>query len=244
VTLLPLPGETLRRLGFLGLRTLGQYAALPAAAAELQFGRAGRLAHRCARGEDDRPVISRQQAPRRTASCELDAPLAERERLLSALERMVSPLLVELQEGLRAPSQVRLTVDFDDGGAQEQARTLLFPTTEEARVMRILEQLLEGMRWRAPAVALTVALEQIQEVVMEQLSLFPSLRQARRGYSGQGDGREELKGERERKLQEVQRYLEARFGTNRLLRVVLAQPGAPLPEWRAGWIGGQDLRQD
>lgn len=240
VTLLPLPGEALRRLGFLGLRTLGQYAALPAAAAELQFGRAGRLAHRCARGEDDRPVISRQRAPRRTASCELNAPLAERERLLAALRRTVSPLLVELQEGLRAPSQVRLMVDFDDGSIQERARTLLFPTTEEARVMRIVEQLLEGMRWRAPAVALTVALEQIQEVVVEQLSLFPSLRQTRRGHSGQGGGRDELESERERKLREVQRYLEARFGANRLRRVVLAQPGAPLPEWRAGWIDGRD----
>jgi nucleotidyltransferase/DNA polymerase involved in DNA repair len=236
VKLLPLPGETLRRLGFLGLRTLGQYAALPAAAAELQFGRAGRLAHRCARGEDDRPVISRQQAPRRAAGCELDAPLAERERLLAVLGRMVSPLLVDLQEGLRAPSQVRLTVDFDDGSIQERARTLLFPTTEEARVMRILEQLLEGMRWRTPAVTLTVALEQIQEVVVEQLSLFPSLRQGRRQHAGQGGGRDELESERERKLQEVQRYLEARFGANRLRRVVLAQPGAPLPEWRADWL--------
>ncbi len=63
VTLLPLAGEAVQRLGFLGLRTLGQYAALPPAAVWQQFGRAGKLAHRCARGEDDRPVIPRGRRP-------------------------------------------------------------------------------------------------------------------------------------------------------------------------------------
>jgi hypothetical protein len=42
--------------------------------------------------------------------------------------------------------------------------------------------------------------------------------------------------ERERKLQEVQRYLTTRFGANRLWRAALLQPGAPLPEWRVGWV--------
>ena len=41
---------------------------------------------------------------------------------------------------------------------------------------------------------------------------------------------------RERKLRAVQRYLVSRFGENRLRRAVLAQPGAPLPEWRVGWL--------
>ena len=40
------------------------------------------------------------------------------------------------------------------------------------------------------------------------------------------------------KLEEVQRYLAARFGANRLRRVVLSQPGAPLPEWRVGLFEG------
>ena len=222
VTLLPLSGDALRRLGFLGLRTLGQYAALPPAAVGQQFGRAGQLAQRCARGEDDRPVIPRHQAPRRVAGCELDAPLAERERLLVTLRRAVAPVLAELRGDLRACAQVRLAVDFDDGSTQERARTLLVPTADEAQVMRILGQLLDQMCWRANAVALAVALEQIQDTVVEQLALFPVLRGAQN--------------EQERKLREVQRYLAARFGANRLRRAIVTQPGAPLPEWRVGWL--------
>jgi hypothetical protein len=77
--------------------------------------------------------------------------------------------------------------------------------------------------WRAPAAALEVALEQIQDVAPEQLTLFSTPDRGRRD-------------EREKKLLEVQRYLAARFGANRLRRAVLSQPGAPLPEWRAGWL--------
>jgi hypothetical protein len=38
----------------------------------------------------------------------------------------------------------------------------------------------------------------------------------------------------ERTLREVQRYLAARFGANRLRRAFLVQSGVPLMEWRIG----------
>jgi nucleotidyltransferase/DNA polymerase involved in DNA repair len=218
VTLLPLSADILRRLGFLGLRTLGQYAALPSTAVGQQFGRAGQLAHRYARGDDDRPVVPRRHAPRRTASCELDAPLAERERLLAALKQMIRPTLAELRENLQACGQVRLTVHYDDGSIQERTRAFLFPTADEAQLIRILGQLLDKMCWRTGATTLAIALEQIQDTAVEQLTLFPA------------------ENERERKLPEVQRYLIARFGAQRLRRAVMTRPGAPLPEWRVGWL--------
>ena len=92
VSLLPLAGDVLQRLRFLGLRTLGQYAALPRAAVWQQFGRAGTVAHRCARGEDDRPVIPRRQEAHLAAEVEFETPLVEQARLSAALRRLVSPL--------------------------------------------------------------------------------------------------------------------------------------------------------
>ena len=96
--------------------------------------------------------------------------------------------------------------------------------------MRALEQLLDGMKWQAAATGLAVSLAQIQDAVAEQLALFPL----------DGDA---LANERQQKLQEVERYLAARFGTptfksGRLRRPVLDQPGAPLPEWRVTWQAG------
>jgi len=218
VRVLPLPEEALRRLHFLGLRTLGQYAALPPGAVWQQFGRAGKLAHRCAQGQDNRPVVPRWQAPTRTANYEFDWPLVERDGLLAALGRLVSPLLAELRDNLQTCGQMHLVVRFDDGSVQERTRTFLSPTANKTQVMRVLGQLSDGMRWPGCITSLEVTLEQIQDAVAEQLPLFP------------------LEDQRTQKLREVQRYLVARFGADRLRRVVLARPGAPLPEWRVSWL--------
>ncbi len=223
VTLLPLAGDTLQRLCFLGLRTLGQYATLPQAAVWQQFGRPGVLAHRCAKGKDDRPVIPRGQAPRLAAATDFETALAGRENLVAALRHLVSPLLADLRENFQACGQVRLTVRFDDRSSQEGTRTFLLPVSEEDRVVRALEQLLDRLRWPAGAAGLDIALEQIQDAVAEQLSLF-SLQH------------EVITRQSQEKLEEVRRYLVARFGANSLRRAVLSQPAAPLAEWRAGWL--------
>jgi nucleotidyltransferase/DNA polymerase involved in DNA repair len=223
VTLLPLNEDAQRRLGFLGLRVLKQYAALPPAAVWQQFGRAGKLAQRFARGQDDRSVVSRHQAPCLSTEAEFETPLVDRERLLAALQRLVSPMLGDLREGLRACGQLGLAVQYNNGHTEERTRTFVLPTADEPTIVRALEQLVEKMSWPAPAAALNVTLEQIQEAVIEQLTLFPA------------DARHPRGDERERKLCEVQRYLATRFGENCLRRAALVHPGAPLPEWRVGW---------
>jgi protein ImuB len=215
---LPLPEESLRRLGFLGLRTLGQYAALPPAAVWQQFGPAGRLAQRCARGRDDRPVVPRRQAPSLAAGCEFDPPLMERERLLAALERLVFPLLARLRDNLKACGLARLALRFEDGGSQERTHTFLTPTADTTYVLRVLGGLPDRMRWPGGACALEVTLEHVQDAVPEQLPLFA------------------CEDPRAEKLRRVERYLAARFGAGRLRRAVLTRPDAPLPEWRAGWL--------
>ncbi len=222
VTLLPLGDYSLQRLGFLGLRTLGQYAILPPAAVLQQFGRAGKLAQKCARGEDERPVIPRAQERHLAAHWNGEHPLTEREPLLAILRRLVAPLLRELRQNLQACGQVRLTAHLADDSAQERERTLLFPTADEERTVLVLGQLVDGMQWRMGATALQIVLERIQDSPAEQLTLFPS------------------RVEKEHKLLEVQNYLQARFGANRLRRAILAHPAAPLPEWRTNWVGLED----
>jgi nucleotidyltransferase/DNA polymerase involved in DNA repair len=227
VELLPLADEAVRRLYFLGLRTMGQYAALPPAAVWQQFGRLGKTAQRCAQGKDDRPVIPRWQEMPLNAGVEFETALVQRERLTAELGRLIAPLLAELQGNLQACGQIRLMVQFDDGSAQERVRTFLLPVAQEKRLLRTLGDLLDGMNWRAGATVLTVTLERIQDVVVEQLRL--------------SSGFHPVENRRQEKLREVQRYLATRFGANRLQRAILSQPGAPLPEWRIGWLSEQDL---
>jgi protein ImuB len=61
----------------LGIRTLGQLAALPAPAVLARFGPEGAAAHRLARGLDERPLAARVPPPDLAVAAELDPP-AER----------------------------------------------------------------------------------------------------------------------------------------------------------------------
>jgi protein ImuB len=81
--LAPLPLSTLDRPGLvdvlhrLGLRTLGDLAALPAADVLGRFGTDGATAHRLASGRDERPPATRLPPPELAVQAELDPP-AER----------------------------------------------------------------------------------------------------------------------------------------------------------------------
>ena len=63
--------DLLRRLG---LKTLGAFAALPAPSVLGRFGAEGLLAHRLARGLEERPVRGRLPPPDWTVTAELDPP--------------------------------------------------------------------------------------------------------------------------------------------------------------------------
>jgi len=81
--LAPWPMSTLDRpelvdvLNRLGLRTLADFAALPATDVLARFGNDGATAHRLASGLDERPPATRPPAPELTVQAELDPP-AER----------------------------------------------------------------------------------------------------------------------------------------------------------------------
>jgi protein ImuB len=64
--------DLLRRLG---IRTLGDFAALPAADVQARFGPAGAWAHRQAGGRDSRPIAGRLPPPEFEVSISLEPPL-------------------------------------------------------------------------------------------------------------------------------------------------------------------------
>jgi hypothetical protein len=108
-------------------------------------------------------------------------------------------------------------VRFDGGSTAQRTRTFFVPTVESTRVERALDDLLDRMDWSAGAISLSISLRQIQDAVMEQLSLFSAENASAS------------------KLHEVHRYLSLRFGASHLWRTALIRPDAPLAEWRIGW---------
>ena len=72
----------------LGITTLGELAALPAAEAANRFGPAGELAHRLARGLDPRPLVPRPPAADLSVQREFDPPAGQSEPVVFAAKSL------------------------------------------------------------------------------------------------------------------------------------------------------------
>lgn len=173
LALLPLPAEHQRLLAHLGIRTLGQFADLPAAAVFRQFGAAGRLAQQWAQGNDQRPVISRQKRPAITLTAAFDPALENLPDLLAAAERLLAPALTGLQAHLQAAQSLQAVCHFARGPSHNESILLPAPTTDARRLLGRLAACWQRRQWPEPAAGLTLILSNIQEAPGEQLALFP-----------------------------------------------------------------------
>jgi protein ImuB len=72
----------------LGIRTLGEFAALPAAEAGSRFGGQGALAHRLARGADRRPLALRPPSADLSVQLDFDPPAEQAEPVIFAAKAL------------------------------------------------------------------------------------------------------------------------------------------------------------
>jgi len=114
--LAPYPVTALERpeladlLGRLGVRTLGAFAALPAADVANRFGADGILAHRLSRGLDPRPRAPRRPAEDLSATHEFDPPAEQDETVVFAAKALADRLHAIL--GAAGLTCVRLGVEM------------------------------------------------------------------------------------------------------------------------------------
>lgn len=131
---LPIEPDTHRRLWQLGLRTLGDLAALPQTAVVSQFGREGRLAWRLAAGEILEPVTGSVKPEPIRAGMDFPNPVADRAILLNTLDTL-------LERALRHPRRigwrvrtVRLRATLEHGSSWMTEATLKEPSAFRERI--------------------------------------------------------------------------------------------------------------
>ncbi|HYM24841.1 MAG TPA: hypothetical protein VEU08_16610 [Vicinamibacterales bacterium] len=90
-------GDRLAAIKRWGIRTLGEFAALPADAVAARLGRASLTWQAMARGADVRPLVPTLEAERFDASLDLEWPIEELEPLSFVLTRLLEPLVVRLE---------------------------------------------------------------------------------------------------------------------------------------------------
>ncbi len=212
-----LDATTADHLALVGLRTLGDVAALPRGALGDHLGPGGPALEALARGEDDRPLVSTRPPLVLTARRELDWALDDRAQLVALIDDLLGPLLAHLRrQGLGA---TRATLTFGTGAGQSTIIpvALAAPTT---RVIALRDTLLatlppdhdtrDGV---AGISTVAVALSAPRPVLGRQTSFF-DVPQGRAGLLQRG-------------VTEARRRSDAPLGHLRLV-----DPGHPLPEQR------------
>ncbi|MFC0041753.1 DNA polymerase Y family protein [Actinomadura rayongensis] len=124
--LAPLPLWVLDRpelaglLDRLGVRTLGDFAALPAASVADRFGADGAAAHRLARGEEPRPLAPAAATAERTVRAAFDPPAERAEQVVFTAKRLAGELHAALAAGGTTCVRLAVTIGFADGRVLER----------------------------------------------------------------------------------------------------------------------------
>jgi protein ImuB len=212
------------RLARFGLRRIGAVADLPRSALVARFGEEGERLHARARGQELEPFRPRRASERLVLALPIDPPVAETESLRFVLHRLAATLAAQVAaRGMAAArAHLRLTLDLafaTPGTPGELVVEQRFPepTAEAEAIERLLHARLERTPPPAPVERLELELAGIEPAVGQQLPLFvpQAARNSRLGW-------------------QLARLV-LTFGEDRIRRVAVTDPDAPLAERRWTW---------
>jgi nucleotidyltransferase/DNA polymerase involved in DNA repair len=212
------------RLRRFGLRRIEQVASLPASALVARFGEEGLRIGLRARGEETDPFRPRRAPERLLLALPIEPAVTELEAVRFVLRRLASALAANLvARGLAATQgRLRLTLDLAFAKrdiAPEVIAEVRFPepTADAEPIERLLLARLERVPPPAPVARLELELSGAEPATGQQLSLF--VPQALHGA----------------RLAWQLARLALTYGEDRVRRIELADPDAPLPERRWRW---------
>jgi protein ImuB len=162
---------TLQRLTLLGIRTLGELAALPHGPFVRRFGPAAARLHACAQGRDETPLVPRPRALRIDRSLYGEGTAEREEQLLFALRTLVARVSDDLAYAGMRCGFLRLSLECDDGETLEIPASLAQATAQATTLFELLRTRLEGVTLRSPVNGLRLGAERL-EAGGSALSLF------------------------------------------------------------------------
>ncbi len=212
------------RLARFGLHTIGSVAELPRSALVARFGDEGARLHARSRGEETERFRPRRAAERMALGLPLEPPADGLDALRFVLRRLAATLADQLAARGQAAGLARLAISHDLAFARRGAPSEIRlehrfpePTADAEAIERLLFARLEGSPPPAPVARLELELGLVDAARGQQLPLFTP--QAARGA----------------RLEWQLARLAIAFGADRVRRVELADPEAPLAEERWGW---------
>jgi len=201
--------EVLERLG---IRTLGEFAALPSRVVAERFGHPGLLALDLSRGRDT-PLEPRR--PFEPVIERLDLPeAASGQQLERALELLIARVLARRERRGRSLRGLAVSARFVAGGTWRTAVTLRHASADPARIRLALAQKLAELP--APSESLALEVEAFGPPAHDQGRLLDEADRVRRS-----------------RLDEAVRQARQAAGADAALRVLDVDPDSRIPERRA-----------
>jgi protein ImuB len=220
---LPATPQTQERMRVLGLRRMGELAALDRSAVVARFGAEGADLHDLVRGMDRRPLRTRRPVEHLAAEAELDPPVDALEPLRFVLHHLCGTLCDQLvaRGAGAARALLELQLDAPSRGSEPAVLAYQQALPEPAAAAGLLERLLmarlEAAPPDVPVTRLRLELAGAAPEAGQQLALFErQLAQATR-------------------LEWQLASLAIRFGEDRILRASTGDPEASLAERRFSW---------
>ena len=216
--------EIRARLSRFGLRRIGAVAALPGSALVARFGVEGARIHARARGEEIDPFRPRRTPERLALTVPVEPPVEDLEPLRFVLHRLVVALATQTAARGLAVTRATLRLDLDlafapagTPGELVAAQRFPEPTADAEAIERLLFARLERTPPLAAVSRLSLELAGAESAAGQQLPLFvpQAARNAKLGW-------------------QLARLV-LTFGEDRIRRVELADPEAPLAERRWTW---------
>ena len=196
----------------LGIRTLGELAALPSRAVAERFGHPGLLALDLSRGRDT-PLEPRR--PCEPVVERLDLPeAASGQQLERALELLIARVLARRERRGRSLRALAVSARFVAGGTWRTAVTLRYASADPARIRLALAQKLTELP--APSESLALEVEAFGPPAQDQGRLLDEAASVRRARLG-----------------EAVRQARQAAGSDAALRVLDVDPDSRIPERRA-----------
>lgn len=214
--LLLLGPDVLQRLELLGLRTMGDLAALPYSAVQAEFGPSGARAWQLAHGDDPQPVIPRPYTTSVQASLRFDDPLGSVEAVMAAIDQLLANTFAQPALVGRSVRQVRLRTLLSDGTSWERLYTFKDALSTRDAARRALKSKLDLPNGLPPA--------PIDELALELLGLG--------GEAARQPGLFVARARQLAEIAEAARQLRARYGRIPLYHAVEVEPWSRIPERR------------
>jgi protein ImuB len=219
--LLPVPDETREELAELGVRRLGQLAALPGGAVAERLGRDGRRAWSLAHGGRRARARGRRPPAEIVEVLEFPEAVGNELTLRRALAALVERALARPDREGRFVRKLALSARLVDGGSWRRTVTLREPAAEADRIRLALGVKLAEIP--APALELRLELVDLTQSTGRQLELVPP------------EG-----ADLEVRLKEGLRQVRASTGGGAVCTVVEVAPWSRLPEARALFVPRDD----